>query len=408
MCKTMSPKGKKLNCDNCGYECVSKSSLIKHIKNKHNKKSSDVSIRRNKNCRCPNCQAAESGDKKIINSKGKTFRHNCHYENCDKLFESATHLEIHIRSHTGERPFVCDFKKCRKKFYSKAMLKTHKMSHSEEKKFHCDICDERYRMKSSLLNHIIAHNKHGPEFKLRRKKCKCSYCQHEASGGQKVVDDAGRRLHICDYPKCSKIYVKGSYLKEHLRTHTDDRRFGCNWPDCDRRFYSKGNLNKHLRLHTELQQKIYKCYMCSYKSATTDDLQAHIEVHFQLQNLRCNVQEIELVSDEAQGSNTTPWRFEEPENESQVDQQNQDQTEHQDLQDLERFLPDDLEAAGEEIKIEIEEIEIEIEEIEIEIEEVKVEPETQDAENQPQEQSELELFNNFKVEPKEEPQEQLD
>ncbi|XP_064467298.1 sal-like protein 3 [Ornithodoros turicata] len=53
------------------------------------------------------------------------FRHRCRF--CGKVFGSDSALQIHIRSHTGERPFKCNV--CGNRFSTKGNLKVHFQRH---------------------------------------------------------------------------------------------------------------------------------------------------------------------------------------------------------------------------------------------------------------------------------------
>ena len=55
-----------------------------------------------------------------------SVRHRCRY--CGKAFGSDSALQIHIRSHTGERPFKCNI--CGNRFTTKGNLKVHFQRHS--------------------------------------------------------------------------------------------------------------------------------------------------------------------------------------------------------------------------------------------------------------------------------------
>ena len=54
------------------------------------------------------------------------FKHRCRY--CGKVFGSDSALQIHIRSHTGERPFKCNI--CGSRFTTKGNLKVHFQRHA--------------------------------------------------------------------------------------------------------------------------------------------------------------------------------------------------------------------------------------------------------------------------------------
>ncbi|XP_014223525.1 homeotic protein spalt-major-like isoform X2 [Trichogramma pretiosum] len=63
------------------------------------------------------------------NGRGEPFfKHRCRY--CGKVFGSDSALQIHIRSHTGERPFKCNI--CGSRFTTKGNLKVHFQRHKEK------------------------------------------------------------------------------------------------------------------------------------------------------------------------------------------------------------------------------------------------------------------------------------
>nr|XP_050853686.1 homeotic protein spalt-major-like isoform X6 [Vespula vulgaris] len=66
-------------------------------------------------------------DSKSGGSRGEHFfKHRCRY--CGKVFGSDSALQIHIRSHTGERPFKCNV--CGSRFTTKGNLKVHFQRHT--------------------------------------------------------------------------------------------------------------------------------------------------------------------------------------------------------------------------------------------------------------------------------------
>ncbi|KAF2367232.1 Zinc finger C2H2-type [Trinorchestia longiramus] len=63
------------------------------------------------------------------NTEGKDpyCKHRCRY--CGKVFGSDSALQIHVRSHTGERPFKCNI--CGNRFTTKGNLKVHFQRHAQ-------------------------------------------------------------------------------------------------------------------------------------------------------------------------------------------------------------------------------------------------------------------------------------
>lgn len=75
-------------------------------------------------------ELAFNSDKQSPNGRtdSSLFKHRCRY--CGKIFGSDSSLQIHIRSHTGERPFKCNV--CGSRFTTKGNLKVHFQRHSDK------------------------------------------------------------------------------------------------------------------------------------------------------------------------------------------------------------------------------------------------------------------------------------
>ena len=86
----------------------------------------------------------------IIKPKGS---HSCNL--CEKNYTSKIQLEIHMRSHSGEKPFACDL--CPSKFARRDVLKVHQTTHADQGAFSCDKCEKKYKCKVSLQTHKRKH-----------------------------------------------------------------------------------------------------------------------------------------------------------------------------------------------------------------------------------------------------------
>ncbi|XP_011504676.1 PREDICTED: endothelial zinc finger protein induced by tumor necrosis factor alpha-like [Ceratosolen solmsi marchali] len=138
---------------------------------------------------------------------GGVKNHAC--DICGRCFAMKTAMEDHRRIHTGERPYICD--SCGKSFKTKASLYIHSKIHTNEYPFKCSYCKKLFRWKQQMMNHLTTHT--------------------------------GEKNHMCDI--CGKGFGVKNELTRHRRTHSLDKPFTCQ--KCGVSFGQKRYLTNHNR-----------------------------------------------------------------------------------------------------------------------------------------------------------------
>ncbi|XP_028433253.1 zinc finger and SCAN domain-containing protein 2-like isoform X1 [Perca flavescens] len=189
------------------------------------------------------------------------------HPNTQTDFRRKHHLEIHMRIHTGAKPYVC--KTCRKRFCEASALKKHVRTHRGEKPYSCKTCGKGFGRSSGLLLHMRTHTGEKP---YSCKSCGKDFRRkHHLEIHIRI--HTGVKPYICK--TCGKRFCEASALKNHMRTHTGEKPYSCK--TCGNGFGHSSGLLVHMRTHTG--EKPYICKTCGKRVFDSSALKSHMRTH---------------------------------------------------------------------------------------------------------------------------------
>ncbi|PAA71459.1 hypothetical protein BOX15_Mlig021779g1 [Macrostomum lignano] len=196
--------------ENCGAKFETNAELVEHVNELHVK----------------NCDRKEFA---------------CYWQDCNrhlKPFKALYMLNVHVRRHTGEKPYKCNFQGCHKAYSRLENMKTHQRSHTGEKPYPCEVpgCGKAFSNASDRAKH--QNRTHSSE--------KPYVCRAAVGCSKRYTDPSSLRKHIKTVHG-AEAYATKKFKGESWSSKAEENRM--------RRYGSKSGAGQQQQQQQQKQQQ---------------------------------------------------------------------------------------------------------------------------------------------------------